>query len=103
LRESSAEIEETGARVVTTLCQNRDAVARYLERHPLPFPVVIDDDRSLARGWGVHHAFGIDAYNIARPATFVIDGEGTIRLAHVARTQFWSMGIDQILALLKTL
>ena len=103
MREASPEIERAGARIVMTLCQNREAVSRYLERHPTPFPLVIDEDRSLARRWGVHHAFGLDAYNIARPASFVIDGEGTVRLADVSRTQFQSVAIEEILETLRRL
>ena len=86
-----------------TLCQNREAVARYLERHPTPFPLVIDEDRSLARRWGVYHPVGIDAINIARPASFVIDGEGAVRLADVSRTQFHSAAIEEILETLRRL
>jgi peroxiredoxin len=97
LRDSHSELEEAGVRVVMALCQKREAVARYLERNPTPFPLVTDEDRLLARGWGVYHGLGIDAINIARPASFVIDGEGVIRLADVSRNQFHSVAVEEIL------
>ena len=103
MRESHSEIAKTGARIVMTLCQRREAVARYLERHPTPFPLVIDEDRSIARRWGVYHAVGIDAINIARPSSFAIDGSGVIRWVDVSRTQFHSAAIDGILEVLGNL
>jgi len=48
---------------------------QYLSRHKYPFPVLFDETREVTRAYGVHHAFGIDAYNIARRSVFVIGGE----------------------------
>ena len=33
------------------------------------------------------HAWGLDAYNIARPAVFLIDQSGTIRYSFIASRQ----------------
>lgn len=81
---------------MVALCQKREAVALYVERNPTPFSIVADEDRSLARGWGVYHRLGIDAFDIARPASFVVDRKGTIRYAFVARTQFQFAPIEEL-------
>ena len=39
----------------------------------------------VARSYGVYHPFGLTAIHIARPATFLIDRQGIIRYARVAR------------------
>lgn len=43
-------------------------VARFLEAHPVGFPVVLDPDRKVTRGWGV----------VALPSSFVLDGRQEI-------------------------
>lgn len=100
MRDSHASIERAGGRLVVVLCQKHKAVAGYVERNPTPFPIVADEDRSLARSWGVYHGLGIDAVNIARPAAFVVDPEGTIRFAWVAATQFQTADIEELLGLI---
>jgi peroxiredoxin len=35
----------------------------------------------------VWHAWGLDAYNIARPAVFLIDRQGTIHYSFIASRQ----------------
>ena len=63
-------------------------VRRYAERHNITFPLLIDKDRGVIKSYGVYHWLGIDAYNIARPATFVIDKMGVIRFIYVGSHQF---------------
>jgi peroxiredoxin len=73
--------------VVGVLAQNRDAVRHYIEETGLPFDVLIDDRRDMARAYGVWHRVGLDAWNIARPAVFLIDQNGSIRYAFVGDNQ----------------
>ena len=47
----------------------------YLNKHKYPFPVLFDETREVTRAYGVHHALGIDAYNIAKRSVFVIGGK----------------------------
>ena len=61
------------------LAQSREAVKRYIEDTGLPFDVLIDDSRDVLRAYGVWHRIGLDAWNISRPAVFLIDPDGTIR------------------------
>lgn len=103
MREVSPRIEEAGAAVVFVLCQDRAAVARWLDRNPFPSPVVVDGDRAIAKAWGVYHRFGVDAFRIARPASFVVDGSGTVRFAFVASHQFESADVDRLAERLEAL
>lgn len=73
--------------VVAVLAQRSEKVKRYIEDNGLPFNILIDDSRDVLRGYGVWHSIGIDAWNIARPALFVIDRERIIRSVYVAGWQ----------------
>ena len=53
------------------LCQKQAAVAAWAVKHRIPFPILIDDDRSRAKRWGVYVALSYDSIHIARPATFL--------------------------------
>jgi peroxiredoxin len=97
LRDRFAELRSHGLDVVVVLCQKRNSVAAWLVKHPLPFPILIDDDRSRAKRWGVYVALSYDAINIARPAAFVVDAEGVVRYARVSRHQLDQPRLDAIL------
>ena len=69
------------------LAQSRDAVRRYIEDTGLPFDVLVDERRDTVRAYGVWHRIGIDAWNIARPAIFLIDRSGAVRFSFVSERQ----------------
>jgi peroxiredoxin len=69
----------------------------YVEQKKYPFPVLFDETRKTTRAYGVYHAFGHDAYNIAHPATFVIDANGKIRWIAVSPNQSERPPIEDIL------
>lgn len=69
------------------LAQNREAVRHYIEETGLPFDVLIDERRDMARAYGVWHRVGLDAWNIARPAVFLINQDGSIPFSFVSRHQ----------------
>ena len=60
---------------------------KFLAKHQISFPFLLDEDRAVTKSYGVYHRIGIDAFNIARPATFVVDINSMARFAYV--------GIDQ--------
>jgi peroxiredoxin len=47
----------------------------------------VDDSREVIKAYGVWHQVGIDAWNIARPALFLMDRTGVVRYAFVAARQ----------------
>ncbi len=64
----------------------------------LPFPVLCDEDRAVIKRYGVWHPIGIDAINMARPASFLIDGlTRAIRFIFVGSTQFERADLETIL------
>jgi methyl-accepting chemotaxis protein len=74
-------------RLVAIVAQRADAVRRYIEEVGLPFEILIDETRNVAKAYGVWHAWGLDAYNIARPAVFLIDRASVIHYSFIARRQ----------------
>ena len=47
----------------------------------------MDESRAVLKAYGVWHAVGLTAWNIARPALFLIDPSGAIRYSFVAERQ----------------
>jgi peroxiredoxin len=62
-------------------------VRRYIEETGLPFNILIDESRDVLRAYGVWHRLGFDAWNIARPALFLIDRDGRIRYSFIGDSQ----------------
>ena len=69
------------------VAQRSEVVRRYIEDTGLPFNILIDDSREVLKAYGVWHRVGLDAWNIARPALFIVDRTGRVRYSFVARTQ----------------
>jgi peroxiredoxin len=62
-------------------------VRRYIEETGLPFDILIDERRDMMRAYGVWHRVGLDAWNIGRPAVFLIDQDGSIAYSFVGDNQ----------------
>jgi methyl-accepting chemotaxis protein len=84
--------------VVPILAQPAPAVRRYVEETGVPFNILIDESRDVLRAYGVWHRVGLDAWNIARPAVFLVDRSGTIRWSFVSRNQREYPAPEEILA-----
>jgi peroxiredoxin len=89
--------------VVPILAQAAEPVRRYVEETGLPFNILIDERRDVARAYGVWHRVGLDAWNVARPAVFLVDRSGTIRWSFVGRSQREYPAPEEILAAVDTL
>lgn len=74
----------------------------HVNQHHYPFPILFDETRSVTRAYGVYHRIGMDAYNIAHPATFVVDRNGKIVWIAVSPTQTERPVTEDILAALLT-
>lgn len=61
--------------------------AKFPQSHPISFPYLLDEDRSVTKAYGLHHRLGLDALNIAHPATLLIDRAGTVRYIYRSDTQ----------------
>jgi len=100
LESHKREIDATGARLAYVAAEKRDGVwkpATYLDKHPISFPFLLDEDRSVTKAYGLHHMLGTDALNIAHPATLVIDREGTVRWIYRGENQHDRAPIEDVL------
>jgi peroxiredoxin len=91
------------ARILVVVCEDPFTVKRYLARRPSPLTVLIDQARDVARAYGVHVRFGLDGFNVARPASFVVDRAGFVRLEFVAAMQTETCALERLLATLRDL
>ena len=101
MRDGYPALEALGARLVVVLCQDAAAVRAYFHEHPVPFPVAIDEERAVARAYGVYVLLGLDSVHIARPSTFVVDRQGIVRRRFVAVFQWQKMPLTTIEAVLR--
>ena len=84
--------------VVAVVAQSSDVVRRYIEDTGLPFNILVDESRDVLKAYGVWHQFGLYAWNIARPALFLIDTSGAIRYSFISERQDEFPGPEEILA-----
>jgi peroxiredoxin len=73
--------------VVAVVAQQSDAVRHYIEESGLPFNILIDESRDVMKAYGVWHRLSFDAWNIARPALFLIDRDRAIRYSFIGDSQ----------------
>ena len=91
MRDDHDRFTELGAKVVAVSAESPSAADSFLQKTPLPFPIVIDAD---------HETF--DAYDVVnrmmslgqRPGLFVIDAEGVVRFDSIG-TQQWQIPSDE--------
>ena len=96
-----SEIEAAGAQVAFIAAEKRDGVwkpGKFLEKHPVSWPFLLDEDRVATRAYGLHHALGADALNIAHPATLVIDHGGMVRYIYRGDNQHDRAPMVEVLA-----
>jgi peroxiredoxin len=100
------EIEQAGAQVAYIAAEKREGMfkpAEYLREHPVSFPFLLDEDRTVTKAYGLYHRFGHDAFNIAHPATLVIDKGGTVRFIYRGKDQTDRIPVLAVLEVVKKL
>jgi peroxiredoxin len=83
---------------VGVVSQNPRTVRTYIEETGLPFDILIDERRDVLRAYGVWHRIGLDAWNIARPAVFLIDTDRRFRYSFIGDQQREFPAQEEILA-----
>ncbi|MXY29079.1 peroxiredoxin family protein [Candidatus Poribacteria bacterium] len=73
----------------------------YADKNRITFPLLVDKTREVIKSYGVYHWLSLEAYNIARPATFVIDKAGVIQYMYIGSHQFDLVPQEEILQCLK--
>ena len=97
---SIAEFGKRNAAVLIVAAQKIEGFSKakeFVEQQKYHFPVLFDETRRVTRAYGVYHALGIDAINIAHPATFVIGRDGKICWIAVSPNQSERPPVDDIL------
>jgi peroxiredoxin len=103
------EIDAAGAQLVFLAAERRDGVwkpDKFLEKHPISSVFLLDEDRAVTKAYGLYHALGTDALNIAHPATLVIgrgekDHGGIVRYIYRGDNQLDRAPLDEVLQVLK--
>ena len=98
------EIKAAGAQLVFLAAEKRDGVwrpGRFLEKHPIASVFLLDEDRTVTRDYGLHHAFGADAMNIAHPATLVVDRNRWVRYIYRGDNQNDRAPLDEVIGSLQ--
>ena len=80
-RELYSEIRKTGADIAAVAVDPPKSSAAVRQQLALPFPILCDTQRAIVRAWGVFNAE--EKGGIAKPAVFVVDRTGIVRLASV--------------------
>lgn len=97
------ELTEVNASLVYIAAEKRSGIwkpAKYLAEHPISFPFLLDEDRSVTKSYGLYHSLGTDAIRIARPATLVLDRTGIIRYIYCGANQLDRAPVEEVLSAL---
>jgi peroxiredoxin len=100
LESSYAEFTKRGAGLIVIAAQKIEGLFKgkeHIQKHRYPFHVLFDETRQVTRAYGVHHAIGADAFNIAHPATFIIRADGRISWIGISPNQVERPAVDDIL------
>jgi peroxiredoxin len=98
------EIAAAGAQLAFLAAEKRDGVwrpERFLEKHPISSVFLLDEDRAVTKAYGLRHAFGTDALNVAHPATLVIDHGGRVRYIYRGDNQHDRAPFDEVIGALQ--
>jgi peroxiredoxin len=99
-------IDHAGSQLIYLAAEKRSGIfkpAKFLAEHPVSFPFLLDEDRSVTKAYGVYHRLGHDAIRIARPATLVIDEGGVVRFIYRGANQNDRIPVAAVLEVLKKL
>lgn len=106
LEPSKQDLEGLGTELTYIAAEKRNGVykpMRFLGRNPISYPFLLDEDRTVTRAYGLYHGLGIDALNIAHPATLIVDRERIIRYIYQGENQHDRAPLDGVMAALRGL
>jgi peroxiredoxin len=98
------EIAQAAAELAFIAAEKRDGVfkpSKFLEKNPASFPFLLDEDRVVTKSYGLFHLIGMDALNIAHPATLVIDRERNVRYIYRGDNQHDRAPLAEVMAAVK--
>jgi len=99
-----SELEALGISVLFVAAEKRGGMLkpeRFFLKHPVSFPFLLDESRSVTKAYGVYNRLSLEAIDIARPATFVVDRSGVIRFIAVGGNQLDRAPLEQVMEALQ--
>ena len=103
VQEHSGSYKEYNATPLAIAGQWPRELRGFAERNGIMFRLLVDKDRSVIKSYGVYHWLSFEAYNIARPATFIIDKLGRIQFMYIGTHQFDLVDQSVVLESLKSI
>jgi peroxiredoxin len=100
------DIAAVGAELTYIAAEKRNGIykpAKYLEKNPISYPFLLDEDRTATKAYGLYHGLGMDALNIAHPATLVVDQERSVRYIYRGENQHDRAPAELVMAALRGL
>ena len=94
------EVQQAGVELVYIAAEKATGVwkpAKFLQAHPVSFPFLLDEDRSVTKAYGLYHRIGMDALNIAHPATLVINRDRVVRYIYRGDNQTDRAPFNQVM------
>ena len=99
------EIEKLGASLLFLAAEKRKGMFKpesFFSKHPVSFPFLLDEDRKVTKAYGVYNRLTLEAIDIAKPATFVVDRSGIVRFVYVGKNQLDRASVEQVMEALHT-
>jgi methyl-accepting chemotaxis protein len=98
LRDLYPEFQRLGLSVASVSISSPAAAKSFSDHSQLPFPLLSDPDRAVIKAYGVYHFLSLEAFRMARPASFLIDRAQRIRFLYVGSNQFDRPAPEALLA-----
>lgn len=106
LQQQGPTIWSMGANLVCMAAEKRNGMwepEKYLQENQLSFPFLLDEDRTVIKAYGLFHRVGVDAWNIAHPATLLVDPSGRVRYIYKGASQTDRAPMEEVLKALAKL
>lgn len=78
-------VTEDASRAKRTLGPALNRLDRSFAGPLLSFPILADENRAVAKEYGLYRAISLDGLGVTRPAAFLISSSGEIRFMYVGR------------------
>lgn len=104
LESAKLEIEGAGAQLFYIAAEKGEGFwkpEKFLVKHPISFPFLLDEDRAVTKAYGLYHRFGKDAINIAHPATLIVGRDRKLTYIYRGDNQNDRAPVEQIVPALR--
>ena len=86
LKDNFDKLQAANTAVVGIVCQSQITVKLFLKSSPLPFPLLCDGSRVIAKAYGTYYYLSHEGFHLSHPALFILDKQQVITFAHIGRS-----------------